>query len=82
MCFRPADAQAASKTCPECGADNGYFDTECSKCGAKLESRGPAPSAGAPGAPKMPGAPGAPGAPKPPGAPAAPGAPKPPGANS
>lgn len=71
MCFRPADSQAASKACPKCGADNGYFDTECASCGAALESSGPGM--------KPPGAPGAPGAPKPPGAPAAPGAPKPPG---
>ena len=71
MCFRPADSQAATKTCPQCGAENGYFETACKECGAPLAS---APGS-APGAPGAPGAPAAPGAPK---APGAPGAPKPP----
>ena len=85
MCFRPADAQAASKKCPKCGVDNGFFDEVCKACGEPLKSSG-APAmpggAGRPGAPAAPGAPGAPkapGAPSAPGAPAAPGAPKAPG---
>ena len=78
MCFRPADSQAATKKCPKCGAENGYFETACKECGAPLASAG-APAA--PGAPGRPGAPAAPGAPKAPGAPAAPGAPKAPGQN-
>lgn len=78
MCFRPADSQAATKKCPKCGAENGYFETACKECGAPLAAAG-APAA--PGAPGRPGAPAAPGAPKAPGAPAAPGAPKAPGQN-
>ena len=82
MCFRPADSQAATKTCPACGAENGFFETACKECGAAL-SGGPGLGApgrpGAPGAPKAPGAPSAPGAPAAPGRPAAPGAPKAPG---
>lgn len=70
MCFRPADAQTATKQCPKCGAENSYFDTECKQCGTELSSGGPRPM----GAPGRPPAPNAPGAPKAPGAPAAPGA--------
>ncbi len=79
MCFRPAEAQAASKVCPKCGAENGYFDTECKECGEPLGGSG---APGAPSAPGAPGAPSAPGAPKAPGAPSAPGAPKAPGTPS
>ena len=73
MCFRPADAQAATKTCPECGASNGYFDEVCAECGADLPKSGPS-MGGAPGAPGAPGRPGAPMAPGVPGVPGVPGA--------
>lgn len=78
MCFRPADSQAATKQCPKCGAENGFFDAVCKECGEALPASGPKPM-GAPGAPSAPAAPGAPGRPVAPGAPAAPGAPKAPG---
>ena len=55
MCFRPADSQAATKTCPKCGAENGYFETACKECGATLAAAG-APAAPAPSAPAKGGA--------------------------
>ena len=64
MCFRPADSQAATKTCPACGTENGFFETACKECGAALSGGS---GLGAPGRPGAPGASAAPGAPKAPG---------------
>lgn len=77
MCFRPADASAASgpNKCPECGKliqmMGGVELKSCPFCKADFSKY-----AAGPGAPAIPGAPGMPAAP---GAPVAPGAPKAPG---
>lgn len=85
MCFRPAEADAASGVhptkCANCGKTvfptEGLLPKKCPFCKEILveatPGAAPAPAApGAPAAPKAPGAPAAPAAPKAPGAPKAP----------
>lgn len=81
MCFRPADTQAAKKTCSKCGTVNDFFADHCENCGELLASSGPNAlrASGRPAAPAAPGRPGIPGAPSAPGRPNAPGKPGAPG---
>ncbi len=66
MCFRPADAQAATKTCPH-AVQRTATSTPSARNAARALSGGS--EAGGTGAPGAPGAPAAPGAPKAPGVP-------------